>query len=109
MAERNVSVRLAVVDGNRVKAELRTVGDVGQRSLERIARASAPASGALKAVDAVAGSVRGGIESMAGRAGIAGQALSALGPAGTVAAAGVAALGIAIGQRLVEFPMSSAT
>lgn len=103
MAERNVSVRLAVVDGNRVKAELRAVGDEGQRSLERIARASTPASGALKAVDAAAGSVRGGIESMAGRAGIAGQALSALGPAGTVAAAGVAALGIAIGQGLVEF------
>lgn len=103
MAERNVSVRLALVDGNRVKAELRAVGDEGQRSLERIARASAPASGALKAVDAAAGSVRGGIEGMAGRAGIAGQALSALGPAGTVAAAGVAALGIAIGQGLVEF------
>ena len=103
MAERNVSVRLAVVDVNRVKAELRAVGDEGARSLDRIARASAPASGALKAVDAAARSLRGGVENFAGRAGAAGAALSSLGPAGLVAAAGVAAVGLSIGKGLTEF------
>ncbi|MBE7183824.1 MAG: phage tail length tape measure family protein [Methylobacterium mesophilicum] len=103
MAERNVSVRLAVVDGNRVKAELRSVGDEGSRSLDRIARASAPASAALKAVDAAGSSLRGSIDGMAGRTGAVGAALSALGPAGAVAAAGLAAAGFAVGQGLMDF------
>jgi len=103
MAERNASVRLSVVDGNRVKAELRSVGDEGARSLDRIAQASTPASGALKAVNAAALNLRGGVESMASRAGVAGAALSALGPAGTLAAAGIAAVGFATAKGLAEF------
>jgi hypothetical protein len=35
MTTRNLSVRLAVVDGGKVKAELRDVGESGQRSVRR--------------------------------------------------------------------------
>ena len=44
MADRNLSIRLAVIDGGKVKAELRDVGDSGARALQRIEDASRPAS-----------------------------------------------------------------
>ena len=36
MAERNLAIRLAVIDGGKVKAELTEVGEKGERSLKRI-------------------------------------------------------------------------
>lgn len=35
MAERNLSIRLAVIDGGKVKAELADVGEAGERSLKK--------------------------------------------------------------------------
>jgi hypothetical protein len=58
MADRNLAIRLAVIDGGKVKAELRDVGDSGARALQRIEEASRPASRALQALDGVAGEVR---------------------------------------------------
>ena len=52
MAERRVSVRLSVVGGNQTKAELAAVGADGQRSMERIAKATEPAGRGLRVVDA---------------------------------------------------------
>ena len=66
---------LAVVDGGKVKAELRDVGESGQRSLRRIEEASRPASRALLAVDGAAGQVRGSLEGLTGRLGPLGKAL----------------------------------
>ena len=43
MADRSLAIRLAVVDGGKVKAELRDVGDAGSRSLKRIEDAARPA------------------------------------------------------------------
>ena len=35
MAERNLSIRLSVVDGGKVKAELSEIGEKGERSLKK--------------------------------------------------------------------------
>ncbi|WP_229773726.1 hypothetical protein, partial [Iodidimonas muriae] len=82
MTTRNLAVRLAVIDGGKVKAELKDVGESGQRSLKRIEEAARPASRALKALDGAAGEVRGSLEGFAGRLGPLGTALTRLGPAG---------------------------
>ncbi len=87
MTTRNLAVRLAVVDGGKVKAELRDVGESGQRSLRRIEEASRPASRALLAVDGAAGQVRGSLEGLTGRLGPLGGALRGLGLAGLAAGA----------------------
>ncbi len=38
MAERNLSIRLSVVDGGKVKAELSEIGEKGERSLKKLRR-----------------------------------------------------------------------
>ena len=100
MAERRTSVRLSVVGGSQVRAELASIGSDGQRSLERIARATQPAGVGLRALDAVAGEARQQIDAFAGRAGPAGAALGVMGPAGLAAAAGIGAMVAAIGVGL---------
>ena len=44
MAERNLSIRMSVVDGGKVKAELSEIGEKGERSLKKIESAATPAS-----------------------------------------------------------------
>lgn len=46
MAERNLSIRLSVVDGGQVKAELSEIGAKGERSLKKIEAASTQANNA---------------------------------------------------------------
>jgi len=96
MTNRSLAIRLAVVDGGKVKAELRDVGDTGQRALSRIEDASRPASKALQALDGVTGEVRAGLEGMASRLGPVGSGLSRIGPAGLAAAAAIAGVGAAL-------------
>lgn len=104
MAERQIGVRLSVIDGGKAKAELKEFGATGQQALERITTATAPASAGLRAVGAVTGEMRGRMEGFGDGAGIAGAALRALGPAGAVAASafGVLALGISKGLTDVQ-------
>lgn len=102
MAERNLSVRLAVIDGGKVKAELRDVGETGERALKRIEDASRPASRALQAIDGATGQVRGSLEAMTGRLGPLGAALTRLGPAGIAAGAALAGIGLALTAGLQE-------
>ncbi|WP_337875600.1 phage tail tape measure C-terminal domain-containing protein [Elioraea sp.] len=102
MTTRNLAVRLAVIDGGKVKAELRDVGESGQRSLKRIEDAARPASRALQALDGAAGQVRGSLEGLTSRLGPLGGALSRLGPAGLVAGAGVAGLGLILTRGVQE-------
>lgn len=92
MTSRNLSVRLDVVDGGKVKAELREVGESGARSLKPIEDASRPTSRALLAVDGTAREIRGSVDGLTGRLGPLGAGLAALGPLG--AAAGVALAGV---------------
>jgi hypothetical protein len=93
---------LAVVDGGKVKAELRDVGESGQRSLRRIEEASRPASRALLAVDGAAGQVRGSLKGLTGRLGPLGGALRGLGPAGLAAGAALTGMGLVLGRGVQE-------
>jgi lambda family phage tail tape measure protein len=103
MAERQTSVRLSVVGGGQVKAELASVGAEGQRSLERITRATEPAGRGLRAVDAVTSEARRSVERFAAQAGPAGTLLRAFGPAGLAAAAGIGAAVAALSAGVREF------
>ena len=102
MADRSLAIRLAVIDGGKVKAELRDVGETGSRALQRIEDAAQPASRALQALDGVSSEVRGGLEAMAGRLGPLGAGLARIGPAGLIAAAGIAGAGLALAASFGE-------
>ena len=102
MADRTLAIRLAVVDGGKVKAELKDVGDTGDRALRRIETAARPASRALLALDGAAGEVRGSLQGLAGRLGPLGTALAALGPAGLAAGAALAGVGLVLTRGLQE-------
>ncbi|MBL8668051.1 MAG: phage tail length tape measure family protein, partial [Rhodospirillales bacterium] len=102
MADRSLAIRLAVIDGGKVKAELRDVGDAGSRSLQRIEDAARPASRALQALDSVSAEVRGGLEAMSGRLGAVGSGLARLGPLGLAAGAALAGLSIVVSRSIEE-------
>jgi hypothetical protein len=102
MADQSISIRLAVTDGGKVKAELVDIGASGQKALERIRDAAQPASRGLQALDAAGGAVRGKMQEMAGSAGALGAGLTRLGPAGLAAAAGVGAITAAIGFAMIK-------
>jgi hypothetical protein len=100
--DRTLAIRLAVIDGGKVKATLSDVGETGSRSLKRIEDAARPASRALQALDGVSAEVRGGLESLAGRLGPLGSALARIHPAALLAAAGLAAVGMVVLRGLNE-------
>ena len=96
MAERNLSIRLSVVDGGKVKAELSEIGEKGERSLKRIEAAATPASGGLKLLSSAANDAKFQLEAATERLGLLGSVLGKLGPAGLIAGASIAALGVGI-------------
>ena len=91
-----------MIDGGKVKAELRDVGDSGARALQRIEEAARPASRALRALDSVSAEVFGGLEAMSGRLGALGSGLARLGPIGLAAGAALAGLGIVVSRSIEE-------
>lgn len=96
MSQRNVSVRLSTEGGQQARSELDRFGRGGQQSLNRIRDSSRPASQGLLAVNAASREVRSGLEGVARQAGPVGSVLSALGPGGLAAAAGIAAMTAAL-------------
>lgn len=96
-AEKSLAIRLSVTDGGKVKSALKDVGEAGQKSLKQIEAASAPASKGLVALNGVTSTLRGQIDQLAGSAGGLGSALSAMGPAGLAAAAGLGAAAATFG------------
>ena len=96
MAERNLSIRLAVIDGGKVKAELADVGEAGERSLKKIESASQPASSGLKLLSSAANDAKFQLQAATDRLGMLGSVLGKLGPAGLVAGASIAALGVGL-------------
>lgn len=100
---RNVSIRLAVIEGDKARRELAMTGDAGERALKRIKDATAPASRSLLAVNAVSQEVRIGMEGLAGGAGSVGGALGRLGPAGLAVAAVIGTLTLATAKGIKEF------
>lgn len=96
MAERNLSIRLSVVDGGKVKAELSEIGEKGERSLKKIEAAATPASTGLKLLSSAANDAKFQLEAATERLGLLGSLLGKLGPAGLIAGASIAALGVGI-------------
>ncbi len=96
MAERNLSIRLSVVDGGKVKAELSEIGEKGERSLKKIEAASTPASTGLKLLSSAANDAKFQLQAATDRLGMLGSVLGKLGPAGLIAGAGIAAVGVGI-------------
>lgn len=101
MAERNLSIRLAVIDGGKVKAELADVGEAGERSLKKIETASQPASAGLNLLSKAANDAFVRMEDATSRLGMLGSVLGRLGPAGLIVGASVAALGYGMHQLVV--------
>ena len=54
VAQKNMSIRLAVVDGKKVEETFDRVGRTGEQAMGRISRSTAPANAGLKAVDTTA-------------------------------------------------------
>ena len=52
-ATQNLSIRIAVVDGQKATREITQMGEQGQRAIEKIKHATAPASKGLLALNAV--------------------------------------------------------
>jgi hypothetical protein len=100
MADQSLSIRLALTDGGKVKAELADIGASGQKALERIRDAAQPASRGLQALDVAGTAVRGKMQEMAGSAGALGAGLTRLGPGGLTAATGVGAVTVALGLAI---------
>ena len=96
MAERNLSIRLSVVDGGKVKAELSEIGEKGERSLKKIEAAATPASGGLKLLSSAANDAKFQLQAATDRLGMLGSVLGKLGPAGLIAGASIAAFGVGI-------------
>ena len=96
MATRNVTVRLSLDEADAAMLGLRQLGATGQQALERIERAARPASRGLLAMDAASREAQSAMQGFASRAGGIGSVLSALGPAGLVAAAGIGAVLLAL-------------
>ena len=96
MAERNLSIRLSVIDGGKVKAELSEIGEKGERSLKKIEAAATPASGGLRLLSSAANDAKFQLQAATDRLGMLGSVLGKLGPAGLIAGASVAALGVGI-------------
>lgn len=96
MAERNLSIRMSVVDGGKVKAELSEIGEKGERSLKKIESAATPASSGLKLLSSAANDAKFQLQAATDRLGMLGSVLGKLGPAGLIAGASIAALGVGI-------------
>ncbi|WP_339862519.1 phage tail tape measure C-terminal domain-containing protein [Thalassospira alkalitolerans] len=106
MTERNLTIRLAIRDGDVVRRALTQLGDEGSRALTRIENASKPASRGLLALGEVTSAARGRLEGFAGNLGGVGSAMLRLGPAGIAAGAAVGAITLALGQGLRELEMA---
>lgn len=102
MPERNLAIRLSVMDGGKVKAELKEIGESGEKSLKQIELAGKGSSSALKAINAVANDVKESAVGMTHEMGAVGSALLALGPAGIAAGAALAVVTLGIHKGIEE-------
>ncbi|CAA6605811.1 Phage-related minor tail protein [Rhodospirillaceae bacterium LM-1] len=102
MAERALTIRLAVRDGEVVRRALVQLGDDGSRALARIEQASRPASKGLLALNEVTYAARTHLEGFADNLGGVGSAMLRLGPVGLAAGAALGGLFMALGTGLRE-------
>ncbi len=102
MTERNLAIRLSVMEGGKVKAELKEIGESGEKSLKKIELAGQPASKSLLALNAAANDVRGAAIGLTSQIGPLGSAMAALGPAGIAAGAGLGAMVVMLKKSFDE-------
>jgi len=102
MAERNLAIRLSVLEGGKVKAELKEIGEAGEKSLKKIELAGQPASKSLLALNAAANDVKGAAAGLSSQMGPVGSALAAIGPAGLAAGAALAVVTMGLKSSLQE-------
>lgn len=102
MAEKKVGVRLSVENGDKAKEDMRSFGREGAVAMQKIQKATEPASAGLKVLNAAVDDINGRMVGVAGHAGTAASALSALGPVGGVAAAAIGAVALALGKGLID-------
>lgn len=102
--EKSITIRLGTKDGDKVLAALRATGTEGERMANRLERSGQKGDRGLRAVSRAAQDVRSNVDGLAGRVPVLGNALTALGPAGLVAAAGIGAivLGLRAGLRIAR-------
>lgn len=104
MFTRETRVRLGIEGDAAMKRALRETGEIGDKALDRITTGARPASRGLAAVDRASQNLKGEIDGLASRAGGFGSVLTALGPAGLGAAAGIGATvaGLARGATIAR-------
>jgi len=96
--ERSLLIRLSVKDADVAVQALERFGSRGRTAVQSIENATRPASRGLLTLSAAVGQVRGRIDGFASRAGALAPVLSALGPAGLAAAAGIGGAVVAFRQ-----------
>ncbi len=99
MVERRVSVRIAAVGGDRLKADLVAIGREGATALKAIEGAGAPASRGLGAAGDAAGALGARLDALASKASAAAANMRGLAGAGSVVARVDAATGVSGGAR----------
>ncbi len=102
-ANQTLTVRIAVIDGEKARRDLVLIGKEGRDALRLIEEATKPATRQLLAVNVVGEQLRYGMQNLAGSAGTLGLSLMRLGPLGLAAAAAIGTLGLATSAGLREF------
>lgn len=102
-ATQNISIRIAVIDGDKTRREMTLVGEEGKRALQKIREATAPASKTLVAVNVVSQQFRSELENLAGSAGTVGTTLARLGPVGLALAAAFGTVTLATVKGIAAF------
>ncbi len=99
MSERDVTIRLRLRDGQKVEDALQKLGGRGQAALQKVERASKPASKGLLVLNQAVGNVKDSATGLAANAGGLGSVLGRLGPVGIAIGAGLGAA--VIGMNLM--------
>ena len=99
---RDLTIRVSVIEGDKVKRELTLVGEEGQRALQKIHEATKPANDNLKLLNSTVEEAKGKFEQFAEHGGAIGRILTEIGPAGLVAAAGVGAFLLTMEHSIEE-------
>lgn len=91
-----VGIRIFVQGGEVAKRTLEQVGDSGRKMWAQIALGERGANPALRALSTLTGAAKQGVDDLAARSGVAGQALSQFGATGVVVAGILGGLAVAL-------------
>lgn len=106
--EAQVSVRFTATDTDTVKRALQSLGEEGQRALNKLEAASRGPSAGLNALNAASSEGRNIIDAYAMRLGPFGAALRAIGPIGLGVAASIVGIGVAVKSSFAAIAQESA-